>query len=130
MYYRAIEYHGSGLSTVWKLSTTLPCSCSIPQRDGSLFDIFSPEMIPSGSNRSKSAVFCFLAFCLGALLQEKKVCEDWIVNNAMVVVKLLGATGMVLIINQILLFIYEYLVSFERPRADGHMCCMGQRVTH
>ncbi|CAJ1377825.1 unnamed protein product [Effrenium voratum] len=46
--------------------------------------------------------------------EEKKVCEDWIVNNAMVVVKLLGATGMVLIINQILLFIYEYLVSFER----------------
>ena len=45
---------------------------------------------------------------------EKMVCEDWIFNNAMVIAKVLGAAAAVLVINQVLLLIYEFLVAFER----------------
>ena len=45
---------------------------------------------------------------------EKMVCEAWIMNNAAVVGKVIGAALAVLVINQLLLLIYEYLVAFER----------------
>lgn len=46
--------------------------------------------------------------------QEKQICEAWIINNAAVVGKVVGAALAVLVINQVLLLIYEYLVAFER----------------
>ena len=46
--------------------------------------------------------------------EEKQICEAWIINNAAVVGKVVGAALAVLVINQILLLIYEYLVAFER----------------
>lgn len=45
---------------------------------------------------------------------EKMICEAWIMNNAAVVGKVVGAALAVLVINQVLLLIYEYLVAFER----------------
>ena len=46
--------------------------------------------------------------------EEKQICEAWILNNAAVVGKVIGAAMAVLVINQVLLLIYEYLVAFER----------------
>ena len=46
--------------------------------------------------------------------QEKQVCEDWLIDNSLKVAKVIGAAAAVLVINQLLLLIYEFLVAFER----------------
>lgn len=46
--------------------------------------------------------------------EEKLVCQDWLVDNSLKIAKVIGAAAAVLVINQILLLIYEFLVAFER----------------
>jgi len=46
--------------------------------------------------------------------EEKLVCQDWLVDNSLKIAKVIGAAAAVLVINQLLLLIYEFLVAFER----------------
>ena len=42
------------------------------------------------------------------------MCQDWLVDNSLKIAKVIGAAAAVLVINQLLLLIYEFLVAFER----------------